>query len=172
MNTTIQDAGEKSETFRNNRLLIVVVFLASVAGFAVGASLSILCVTALVPLRGYTLARVIWAVCYFVAAWFSWNAGVNMWRFAVGMSRHEAILDAAGAHFRLAPEKHAGIQEQFVPWDQIAAIRHRRIGNNQFYSVVTKDNRVLAFDAFAFFRSYKLAQRISARAGLPIQEVE
>jgi hypothetical protein len=172
MNTTNQDAGGTSETFRNNRLLIAVAFLASVAGFLVGACLAILFVTSLVPLHGYTLARVIWAVCYFVAAWFSWNAGVNMWRLGVGTARHEAILDAAGAHFRLAPEKHAGIQEQFVSWDQIAAIRHRRIGSNQFYSVETKDNRVLAFDAFAFFRSYKLAQRISARAGVPIQELE
>jgi hypothetical protein len=38
--------------------------------------------------------------------------------------------------------------------------------------VVTKDNRVLAFDTFAFFRPRKLALHISARAGVPIQDLE
>jgi hypothetical protein len=172
MNTGVESAGEKSEAFRNNRVLIVVVFLASAVGFLVAPCLAILCLATLFPLRGYTIVRVVWALSYFVAAWFSWNSGINLWRFAVGMTRHEATLDTEGVHFRVVPEKHTSVQEQSVAWDKIAAIRHRRIGKDQFYSVLTKDNRVLTFDPFAFFRSRKLAQRISERAGLPIQELE
>jgi type VI protein secretion system component VasK len=177
MNTNIENDGADAETFRNSRLLIAVVFLASIAGFVVLLCLAVLCLATFFPLHGYTLARVIWAVCYFAAAWFSWNAGTRLWRLAVGKAPNEATLDAEGVHLRVAPEKHADArpnrtQEQFVAWDQIAAIRHRRADNNQLYSVVTKDNRALEFDAFTFFRSNKLARRISARAGLPIRELE
>ena len=172
MNTHAENAGVGAETFRNNPLLIVVVFLTSMVGFVVGACLGVLGLATFYPLHGYTLARVIWALCYFVAAWFSWNAGTNLWRLAVGKAGHEATLDAAGVRIRLGPEKHIETQQQFVAWDQIVAIRHQRVDNNQVYSVVTKDHRVMTFDAFAFFRSNQLAQRISARAGLPIQELE
>ena len=168
----IENAGQKSETFRNNRLLIVTVFLASAVGLLIAPCLAILCLTTLLPLHGYTLSRVIWAVCYFVAAGFSFNSGTKLWRLAVGMIRPKATLDAEGVRFRMVSEKPADFQEQFVPWDQIAAIRHRRMGNNQFYSVVTKDNLVIAFDGLAFFRSRTLAQRISARAGIAIEELK
>jgi hypothetical protein len=172
MNTNVENAGVDAETFRNSRLLIAVVFLSSIVGFVVALCLGVLCIATFFPLHGYTLARVIWALCYFGAAWFSWNAGTSLWRLAIGKAPNEATLDAEGLHLRVAPERDASIQEQFVAWDQIVAIRHWRADNNQLYSVVTKDHRVLTFDSFAFFRSYKLARRIAGRAGLPIQERE
>jgi hypothetical protein len=172
MNTNAENAAVDAETFRNNPLWIAVVFLTSISGFVVGVCLGVLGLATVYPLHGYTLARVIWALGYFVAAWFSWNAGTNLWRLAIGKLGHQATLDAAGVHFRIVPQGHAETQEQFVAWDQILAIRHRRVDNNQLYSVVTKDHRLLTFDAFAYFRSSQLAQRISARSELPIQELE
>jgi type IV secretory pathway TrbD component len=172
MNTKVGQAGEASQTIRNSPLLTVTIFVASVAGFLVSPCLAILCLTTLIPLHGYTFGRVFWVLSYAVAAWFSGKAGINLWRLASGMVRHQARLETQGVYFLLVPERHAKPEEQFVAWNQIAAIRHRRMGDNQFYSVVTKDNRVLAFDTFAFFRPRKLALHISARAGVPIQELE
>ena len=120
------------------------VFLASAVGFVIAPCLAILCLTTLLPLHAYTLSRVIWAACYVVAAGFSFNSGTKLWRLAVGMIRPKATLDTEGVRFRMVSDKPADFQEQFVPWDQIAAIRHRRMGNSQLYSVVTKDNLVIA----------------------------
>ena len=172
MSTTIENASLQSETFRNNPLLIATVLLASVVGFLVAPCLAILCIATLFPLEGYTLERLFLVVSYLVASWFALNSGINLWRLGRGMVHQQATLYAEGLRFRQIPEKHPDNQEEFVAWDQIAAIRHRRMGHNQFYSVVTKDNRVLAFDALAFFRSRKLAEHISNRAGLSIQELK
>jgi hypothetical protein len=172
MNTSVENSGVGTETFRNNWLFIAVVFIASVIGFLVAPCLGILSLTALFPLHDYTFNRVVAMLGYLVGAYFSWMSGVAMWGSAMGMAHNHAILDAEGIHFRIMPDGVRGGGEQTVAWDQIAAIQHRRIANSQVYYVVAKDNRTVKFDSFSFFRPKKLARNIGARCGLPIQELK
>jgi len=58
----------------------------------------------------------------------------------------------------------------FLAWDQIAAIRHKRVGNAQQYTVQGRDGSEARFSSYTFFRPRKVARLIAERTGLAIQE--
>ena len=57
-----------------------------------------------------------------------------------------------------------------LTWDQIAAIKHKRVGNAQQYFVQGTDGSEARFSSYTFFRPEKVARLIAARTGLTIQE--
>ena len=59
----------------------------------------------------------------------------------------------------------------FLAWDQIAAIKFKRIGNAQQYYVLGKDGSEARFSSYTFFRPKKIARLIADRTGLTIQKV-
>jgi hypothetical protein len=58
----------------------------------------------------------------------------------------------------------------FLAWDQITAIKHKRIVNVQQYIVQGKDGSEARFSSYTFFRPKHVLRLIAERTGLAIQE--
>jgi hypothetical protein len=92
----------------------------------------------------------------------------RLWTLARAMAHHRAMLDSRGVMFNLGTKKQPS--DLFLAWDQIAAIRHKRVGNAQQYLVIGRDGSEARFSSYTFFRPKKVARLIAERTGLAIQE--
>jgi len=107
---------------------------------------------------------------------FWWGAGAllfgyscpRFWKLARAMANYKVVLDGRGAMFNLGTKKQPS--DLFLAWDQIAAIRHKRVGNAQQYWVTGSDGSEARFSSYTFFRPKHVARLIAERTGLPIQE--
>jgi len=91
-----------------------------------------------------------------------------LWKLSRGMAVYKVVLDSRGANFNLGTKKKPS--DLFLAWDQIAAIKHKRVGNAQNYYVLGKDGSQAIFSSYTFFRPKKVARLIAERAGVAIQE--
>jgi len=82
--------------------------------------------------------------------------------------RLRITLDSRGIDFSLGTKEEP--QELFLAWDRIAAIKHKRVGSAQQYSVVGTDGSQAIFTSYTFFRPKKVARMIAARTGQAIQK--
>jgi hypothetical protein len=103
------------------------------------------------------------------AAAFTVSVAIFIWGQGRQMAFYQVGFENDGLRFRLGTEESP--QEQFFPWDGIAAVEYKRVVNVQCGSVVGKDDRVVEFSSYTFFRPKKLVKLIAARAGLPIREM-
>ena len=107
---------------------------------------------------------------------FWWGAGAlafgyscpRLWKLSRAMANYRVTMDIRGAMFNLGTKKQPS--DLFLAWDQIAAIRHKRVGNAQQYWVIGTDGSQAIFSSYTFFRPKKVARLIAERTGLPIQE--
>jgi hypothetical protein len=105
-----------------------------------------------------------------------WGAGAlafgygcpRFWKLSRAMANYRVMMDSRGAMFNLGTKKQPS--DLFFAWDQIAAIRHKRIGNAQQYWVIGRDGSEARFSSYTFFRPKKVARLIQERTGLAIQE--
>jgi hypothetical protein len=107
---------------------------------------------------------------------FWWGAGALafgygcpwLWKLSRAMANYRVMLDSRGVNFNLGTKKQPS--DLFLAWDQIAAIKHKRVGNAQQYYVLGKDGSEARFSSYTFFRPKKVARLIAERTGLAIQE--
>ena len=107
---------------------------------------------------------------------FWWGAGAlafgyscrRFWKLSRAMANYRVTLDSRGAMFNLGTKKQPS--DLFLAWDQIAAIRHKRVGNARQYWVIGKDGSEARFSSYTFFRPKHVLRLIAERTGLPIQE--
>jgi hypothetical protein len=107
---------------------------------------------------------------------FWWSAGAlafgygcpRLWKLARAMANYKVTMDSRGAIFNLGTRKQPS--DLFFPWDQIAAIRHKRVGNAQQYWVIGNNGSEARFSSYTFYRPKKVARLIAERTGLAIQE--
>ena len=92
----------------------------------------------------------------------------RFWKLARAMAGYKATMDSRGVLFNLGTKKQPS--DLFLAWDQIAAIRHKRVGNAQQYLVIGRDGSEARFSSYTFFRPKKVARLIAERTGLAIQE--
>jgi hypothetical protein len=92
----------------------------------------------------------------------------RFWKLSRAMANYRVMLDSRGAMFNLGTKKQPS--DLFLAWDQIAAIRHKRVGNAQQYYVLGSDGSEARFSSYTFFRPKKVARLIAERTGLAIQE--
>ena len=89
-------------------------------------------------------------------------------RMARSMASYRVYFDGRGVNFSLGTKKKPS--ELFMAWDQISAIKRKRIGNAQTYWVEGTDGSEARFSSYTFFRPKKVARMIAERAGLAIQK--
>ncbi len=107
---------------------------------------------------------------------FWWGAGAlafgyscpRFWKLSRAMAEHRVTMDSRGVMFNLGTKKRPS--DLFLAWDQIAAIRHKRVGNAQQYWVLGNDGSEAKYSSYTFFRPKKVARLIAERTGLAIQE--
>jgi hypothetical protein len=97
------------------------------------------------------------------------GAGLQTWWLGLSVTFYEARLDPGGVHFRLGAKERP--DEKSFAWDQIASINHKRVANYQYFAIVGKDDRLVEYTPYTFFRPKKLSRFIAARAGQPIREM-
>jgi len=152
----------------NSRLLIAVTMFGSIisAFFAVCMALMVFSIfSSGGGSSGGNLYNALW--WGFGALAFGYGCP-RLWILARAMANYRVILDGRGATFNLGTKKQPA--DLFLPWDQIAAIRHKRVGNAQQYYVVGRDGSEARFSSYTFFRPKKVARLIAERTGLAIQE--
>jgi hypothetical protein len=152
----------------NNRLLIGVTMICSIL-FAFFAVCMVLMVFSIFSTGGGSgggnLYNALW---WGLGALAFGYACPRFWKLARAMANYKVTMDSNGAMFNLGTKKQPS--DLFLAWDQIAAIRHKRVGNAQQYWVIGRDGSEATFSSYTFFRPKKVARLISERTGLAIQE--
>jgi hypothetical protein len=92
----------------------------------------------------------------------------RLWKLSRAMADYRVSLDSRGVNFNLGTKKQPS--DLFLAWDQIAAIKHKRVGNAQQYTVQGRDGSEARFSSYTFFRPKKVARMIAERTGLAIQK--
>ena len=92
----------------------------------------------------------------------------RFWKLGRAQANYKVTMDSNGAMFNLGTKKQPS--DLFLAWDQIAAIRHKRVGNAQQYWVIGRDGSEARFSSYTVFRPKKVARLIAERTGLAIQE--
>ncbi len=94
---------------------------------------------------------------------------VWLWKLARAMAGYRVSLDSRGVEFNLGTKKKPA--DLFLAWDQVTAIKHKRVGNAQQYWVLGSDGSEARFSSYTFFRPKKVARLIAERTGLAIQKI-
>ena len=151
----------------NSRFLIGVTMICSIisAFFAVCMALMVFSVLSSGGLSGGNLYNAFW-----------WGLGTlafgygcqRLWNLSRAMAGYRVTLDSRGVNFNLGTKKKPS--DLFLAWDQIAAIKHKRVGNAQQYTVQGSDGSEARFSSYTFFRPKKVARMIAERTGLAIQK--
>ena len=92
-----------------------------------------------------------------------------LWKMGRAMLGYQILFDSRGVNFNLGSKKKPS--DLFLAWDQIAAIKYKRVGNVQQYFVQGRDGSEARFSSYTFFRPRKIARMIADRTGLTIQKV-
>ena len=152
----------------NNRLLIGVTMICSIlfAFFAVCMALMVFSIFSTGGgSGGGNLYNALW---WGVGALAFGYACPRFWKLSRAMAGYRATMDFRGVMFNLGTKKLPS--DLFLAWDQIAAIRHKRVGNAQQYWVIGRDGSEARFSSYTFYRPKKVARLVAERTGLAIQE--
>jgi hypothetical protein len=155
--------------FRNSRFFTGMVKFSGVVTLLLAAIFFFAGVIKVLHTPESTLHKTAGFLGVMIAAAFTVGLAVYMWGQGGRMAFYQVVFENDGLRFRLGTEKNP--QEQFFGWDKIAAVEYKRIVNIQSGSVVGKDNSLVEFSSYTFFRPKKLVKLIAARAGLPIREM-
>ncbi len=157
---------EQPKLLRNNRVLIFLTFLCSLAALLVALGMVWVALTSIFPLRALSLDRFAAGAVWGLGAWMMAMSQVFLWRYASLMAHCSVLLDTRGAHFRLGNTSSAG--EIFMPWNGIEAVRYKRIESGQKFTILGADSSVVTFTSYSFYRPKRVAHLIAERAGLPL----
>jgi len=158
--------GECPTVLRNNRVLIFLTFLGSVASLIISLSMLFVALTTVFPLSAMNLDRFAQGALWVLGAWLMAMSQVFLWRQGNLMAHSSVLLDSYGAHFKLDNVNDA--EEVFMPWNGIAAVHYKRIPNAHKFTILGADTSTVTFTSHAFYRPKRVAQLIAERAGLPL----
>ena len=162
------DGGLEATVFRNNRIMVALVFLMGCASLFIALCMGILVLATLFPLRGFTFQRFMSVFWWAMGALITGTMGPGFWQMSFRMAFAQARQDGRGVAFRLGTRKNP--VERFFPWGEITTVWHKRVGNAHYFGVQGADGQSVEFSSYAFLRPRKLARTLAARAGKAIQE--
>jgi hypothetical protein len=164
INSQIESIRAIPVVLHNSRLLIGVTMIGSLfAGFF--AICMVLMVFSVLSSSGNALSAAQWGCGALIFGYMCpW-----LWKLARAMAGYRVSLDSRGVEFNLGTRKKPG--NLFLAWEQISAIKHKRVGNAQQYWVLGSDGSEARFSSYTFFRPKKVARLIAERTGLAIQKI-
>lgn len=155
-------------TVVRNGLYAGIILLGSAFGLFVALCLAILALANLFPLNLLTVQRGVDALLWAAFAAYGALMGISWWGRGRRMAFYWARLDERGVDFRLGTRRHP--DTCFFPWGEISAVRHKRKGNAQYFTVFGRDGSSVEFSAYTFARPKRLARRIAEHVGQSIQQ--
>lgn len=162
----IQLVDERPTLLRNNRVLIFLTYLGSIASLFISLSLVFIALSTIFPLGGITRDRLAAGALWVLGAWLMAMSQVFLWRQGNLMSHSSVLLDRFGAHFKLGNTVNE--REVFMRWNEIEAVQYKRIENAQKFTILGTDLSAVTFTSNAFYRPRRVARMIAERAGLPL----
>ncbi len=156
--------GEQPTLLRNNRVLIFLTFLGSIAALGVSLCMVVVALMSFLPFSALNPDRFAAGALWALGAWLMAMSQVYLWRQGNLMAQCSVLLDKRGAYFRLANTK----GEVFMPWNQIEAVRYKRIENAQKFTILGSDTSIVTFTSYSFYRPRRVARLIAEHAGLPL----
>lgn len=166
----MENQATKTVVFRNDWFLVAFYLIVGLLAILFSIGMFAFTLTLIFPLHGYSWARGISVCESSIGTVLTFLFGFSFWLQGIRLAHYQARLDDRGVDFRMGSKKYP--HETFFAWDQIAAVNHWRVAGSNCYAVVGKDKRVFEFTAFIFWRPKKLANRIAAHIGLPIEEIK
>lgn len=149
---------------RNNRILIFLTILGSIAALFVALCMGLVSLTSIFPLSAMNLDRAAAGALGILGAWLMAMAQVYLWRQGHMMAHCSVLLDDHGAHFKLGNTEN--LREAFMPWNGIEAVHYRRIPNAHKFTILGTDSSTVTFTSCSFYRPKRVARLIAERAGL------
>ncbi len=153
---------------RNSRFLIAVTLIGSMAAALMAVGMVLGMFSQLFPFSDLNAARGWSALRWAVSALAMGTMCPWLWKLGRAMAGYEVRMNDRGVEFILGTKKIPS--NLSLAWNQIAAIKHKRIGNAQQYWVQGTDGSEARYSSYTFFRPKKVARLIAARAGVTIQE--
>jgi hypothetical protein len=153
---------------RNSRILIGLTLFGSIVAATFSVLMLFGMISEIIPLSAISVARGFGALQWALASLSMGLMCPWLWKLGRKMAGYRVKLDSRGADFNLGTKKQPS--ELFLTWEQIAAIKHKRIGNAQWYFVQGTDGSEARFSSYTFFRPKKVARLVAARTGQAIQE--
>lgn len=151
---------------RNNRILVFLSFLGSIAALFVSLCMVLVGLTSIFPLSAMNSGRAAASAVWVLGAWLMAMAQVYLWRQGKLMAHCSVLLDNYGAHFKLGNTENA--REAFMPWNKIEAVHYRRIPSAHKFTILGTDTSTVTFTSYSFYRPKRVARLIAERAGLPL----
>jgi hypothetical protein len=168
INSAIEINRAQPITLRNSRILVGVTMAGSLFAAIFVVAMTLMVFSLLFPLRDLNGAKAWSAFTWAFSALAMGYMSPWLWKLGRAMAGYQIRLDSRGVQFNLGTKREPS--DLFLPWDQIAAIKHKRVGNVQQYFVQGTDGSEARFSSYTFFRPKKVARSIAARTGLAIQE--
>jgi hypothetical protein len=153
---------------RNSRFLIGLTMTGSLVGAIMGVCM-VLMVFSVFSSGGFSGGNALSAAQWGLGGLLFLYMGFWLWKMARAMAGYRVSLDSRGVEFNLGTKKTPA--NLFLAWDQITAIKHKRVGNAQQYWVHGSDGSEARFSSYTFFRPKKVARLIAERTGLAIQQI-
>jgi hypothetical protein len=168
INSQIEINRAQPVVVRNSRILIGATLIMSLFAAFIAACLLLLAMSLLFPLSDLTLDKARSASLWVLYATASACSCPWLWSVGRAMAGYKIQLDSRGVEFNLGTKKKPA--DLFLAWDQITAIKRRRLGVNKQYLIDGVDGSEVIFSSVTFFRPKKVARLIAARTGLEIQK--
>jgi hypothetical protein len=155
---------------RNSRIFVALTYVGSVIAAVMGVLILIIVGSRLFPVQPepWSFDRVAGAASWAFWACVFFSMSPWLWSRASAMSQHSVRMDERGVEFDLGTKIKP--VKLFLAWENITAIRRKRIQGGQQYTVVATDGGYALFTSFTFFRPKKIARLIAARCGLTIEK--
>jgi hypothetical protein len=158
--------GEQPTLLRNNRVLIFLTFLGSIAALGMSLCMVVVALMSLFPPGALNMDRSAAGALWLLGAWLMAVSQVFLWRQGHLMAHCSVLLDKGGAHFKLGNT--AAAKEVFMPWSGIEAVHYKRIENIQKFTILGSDTSIVTFTSNSFYRPKRVARLIAEHAGLPL----
>jgi len=151
---------------RNSRILCLLTMAGGIVAGFTSLCMAILCLSSLANLSASGLESAVWwAISSLVMAY----GCARLWGLGRDMANYEVVLNERGVNFNLGTKKRPA--SLFLAWDQVTAVKRRRVGNVQQFWVVGRGGSEARFSSYTFFRPKKVARLIADRAGLTIEKI-
>ena len=159
----------KPLVLHNSRFLIGVTIFGSIVVAFFSVCMALMVFSILSSSGGLSVGNGLSAMQWGIGAFVFGCMCPWLWKMGRAMLGYQILFDSRGVNFNLGSKKKPS--DLFLAWDEIAAIKYKRVGNVQQYFVQGRDGSEARFSSYTFFRPRKVARLIADRTGLTIQKV-
>jgi hypothetical protein len=152
----------------NSRIVCWGMMGVAVFSLFIGVCMVLMVFSVLFPLSAITFMSVLAAAQWGLGGLMMGYMCPWLWKWSQGMLHKKVKLDERGVDFQLGTKKKP--QELNMPWDTVASVQQKRVGNAQQFTIAGTDGSVAQFSSYTFFRPKRVARRIAERVGQTIQK--